>query len=131
MPTITSLPVELLEQILHLAGAEPFFDTSLGRTSLANAALVCRGWRQPAQRVLWEDVYLWQGVVAFHAGTVATEMRTRTLRLAAVDVPGAGEAVRACRGLRELVLCRLRGFDMSALCVPELSGEFSYGVEAG
>ncbi|KAL8290182.1 hypothetical protein RQP46_003121 [Phenoliferia psychrophenolica] len=73
--TAVTLPTELLEEIFELAA-------SLKRaTSLARFALVCRTWRQPAQRALFTNVILKSGRAARNWLACPARSRYRTKHL--------------------------------------------------
>ena len=137
MPTIQSLPVELLSAVLTLTGhfysSESIFASRYA--TLRATALVCRSWRKLSQQHLWAQVHLDtpSQVKSFIAGTLSTGSATSVLEIYGDDdikAAGAARAVGVCRGLKELSLNSLDRFDLRKLFVPGLKSEFRARWEA-
>lgn len=130
---IQSLPVEILLHIFSFAVLEwsdwGYWEYEPRRRTLYAASLVCRSWRRLAQPLLWEEVHLWtpSRVSEFVAGTAATSLTTRELRLwgrfAADGDPGIARAVDACVGVQKLLLREFCGLDSQTLFLPQPAGQ--------
>lgn len=132
MAPFDALPAELGLQVLRLLTDMPRTRRVRGRKSLSeryallrSAALVCRGWRAPAQKLLWERVEVRDDLEAEEV-LAASQGRT-VVELALVgDQLSTGKVAALLRELEGLevlelnVACSLRPTD---LCFPTLSSE--------
>lgn len=132
MATINSLPPELLLHIIRMAGTS--WQKRPCHRTLRVAALVCRSWQRPAQKVLWEDVEIDKAAVLdlFLAWTATLGLFTTRMWLSGglagidgVHAAGVAEALGRFPGLQRLHLFHVADVDYSALCAPHLSGTWA------
>ncbi|GAA5837192.1 hypothetical protein JCM11251_005281 [Rhodosporidiobolus azoricus] len=120
---IASLPPELLSDVLsHLyTTLEPDLD------SLKNAALVCRSWRDPAQRLVWAAGAELQDEAELQRFISTSSTRRGGPKEIAVhgykDRSSLDELLGVCGGLKWLMLnlASERRFEPEVLAKPELS----------
>lgn len=131
MATIQSLPPELLVKIFRIAGQAEQTWQSRSSSPIHAAALIGRSWRQPAQKVHWEEANFRKAsrLDAYLAESAATGLCTSRLELDGhsggepVQAAGVFKALRSCRGLQYLQVYCASDFDLVALCGPHLAGE--------
>lgn len=121
--TIESLPDEVLCRIMELAR----LDWPAGRASLFAASLVCRLWRDAAQRALFTHELRGRSSLLLSSQALG---RYNPVSLTIKDGPGHafGVEVKAvlerCRGIRSLSLekAEVVGLEWSVLLLPALAG---------
>lgn len=128
------LPTETLLRILSFAAIPSPLNSSdvssTRYTTLRSAALVCRGWRTPAQALLWEQVDIVSSLAAcqFVAAAKTAQFRTTQLRIQPRTtglrdvVEGCLEVIRVCRGIQRLELYSLREAEVGLLTGPGVAG---------
>lgn len=104
MAAVDSLPPELLSRVF--ASLPPGLDK---RRTLTQASLVCRFWRDPAQRALHLDVFFshtWERdaeeLSLWLAGDARQRYRLRSIDRLPWDV--SSDVLLACGGIRSLVV---------------------------
>ncbi|KAK4701058.1 hypothetical protein P7C70_g5176, partial [Phenoliferia sp. Uapishka_3] len=122
------LPHETLSQIFELAH-DPF-----SPRTILSACLVCRAWREPAQRVLFRDLVIPVGVEEWKGRLKRFQEREERLRWKArvtlanerdfMKLENGADEFRCCRGVRELTVAYVI-LEPAFLEHPDLQGKFA------